>query len=90
VSLTHKILVNGVPRKEFAPMSQEKNKDQIIARISMENGIPKVMPLSAEEQRQFIKTHPNLQLPTFSLADIQQATTILENMIPNTADPSAR
>jgi hypothetical protein len=71
-------------------MAQKMNKNQIIARISMVNGVPRVRLLTAKEQRQFIKTHPNLQLPTFSLEDVNQGLTMLEAMLPRTANPSDR
>lgn len=71
-------------------MANKMNKNQVIARISMVNGVPQVRPLTAEEQRQFIKTHPNLQLPTFSLTDVNQGLTMLEAMLPRTENPSDR
>jgi len=79
-------------------MAKKKNRDQIIVRISMENGVPRVRPLTAKEQKQFIKTHPKSKLPTFSLSDVNQGMTNLEQMAqimdPRTIsvvnDPSAR
>jgi hypothetical protein len=84
VSLTQKILVSGLPKKELAAMAKKKAKDQIIVRISMENGVPQVRPLTADEQRQFIKTHPNLKLPTFSPEDIERGLEELEKQFATT------
>lgn len=58
--------------------------NQIIVRISMENGVPQVTPLTAQEQRQFIKTHPNLKLPTFSPEDIERGLEELEKQFATT------
>lgn len=71
-------------------MAQNMNKDQVLVRISMVNGVPKVTPLSAEEEEQFFKTHPNANVPTFSPADVNQGLTMLEAMLPSTTNPSAR
>ena len=46
--------------------------DQIIMRIDVENGVPRVRPLTAEEQKQFTKTHPGLKLPTFTVDEINR------------------
>ena len=62
-------------------MAKKKAKNQIIVRISMENGVPRVKPLTAEEQKQFVKTHPNLKLPTFRMAEIQRGLEELEKQL---------
>lgn len=59
-------------------MPKKKANNKIIVRISMENGVPEVRPLTAKEQRQFMKTHPNLKLPTFSPNDIKRGLEELE------------
>lgn len=62
-------------------MAKDKARDQIIVRISMENGVPRIRPLTAKEQKQFLKTHPNLKLPTFSLAEMQEGLKELEKQL---------
>ena len=49
-------------------MARKKSKNQVVVGISMENGIPRVRRLTAEEEKVFHKKHPNAKLPTFSLA----------------------
>ena len=75
-------------------MAKKKNPDQVIVRVSMENGVPRVRPLTTQEQRQFLKTHPTSRLPTCSLADIERMTESLEETIrtidPRMTGPSAR
>jgi len=71
-------------------MAQKKNNDQILVRIDMENGIPRVRQVTGEELKQFLKTHPKLKLPTFSLADMNRAVTTLEEINPSTINPSGR
>ena len=76
-------------------MAKEETRDQIMVRISIENGVPRVTPLTAEEQRQFIKTHPKLKLPTFSVQEIVDGLQELNRMIDPSMisvvnDPSAR
>jgi hypothetical protein len=38
--------------------------------ISIVNGLPGIRPLTAREQEQFLKAHPNVQLPTFSPEEV--------------------
>lgn len=71
-------------------MAQKMNKDQMLVRISMVNGVPTVTPLSAEEEQRFFKTHPNANVPTFSPADVSKGLTMLEAMLPRPANPSAK
>ena len=76
-------------------MAKEEDRDQIMVRISIENGVPQVRPLTAEEQKQFLKTHPKSKLPTFSLQEIVDGLQELNRMIdPSTIsvvnDPSVR
>jgi hypothetical protein len=84
-------------------MSKDKNRHQIIVRISIENSVPRVRPLTAREQEQFLKTHPNVQLPTFSPEEVMRGleelvlthatSPSLENRLIDpsmTSDPSAR
>jgi hypothetical protein len=65
-------------------MARKKNRDQVILRISMENGIPRVRPLTAREQRQFFKTHPKARLPTFSLEEIERGLEEIEKEVGTT------
>jgi hypothetical protein len=52
-------------------MAKDKNRHQVIVRISIdENGLPRIRPLTAKEQEQFLKTHPGLKLPTYSPQEI--------------------
>jgi hypothetical protein len=43
---------------------------KVICGISIENGVPRIRLFTPEEQRQFTKTHPNLQLPTFTSQEV--------------------
>ena len=84
-------------------MAKDKNRHQVMVGISIENGVPRIRPLSAKEQRRFLKTHPNVRLPTFSLDEIKRGLEELvlthatspspENQLTDpsmTSDPSAR
>lgn len=68
-------------------MAQKMNKDRVLVRIDVENGIPRVRQVTGKELKQFLKTHPKLKLPTFSLADINRAVTTMEGMS-QAVDPS--
>lgn len=62
-------------------MARKKNKDdQIIVRIDMENGIPRVRQVLGKELKQVVKTHQKSKLPTFSLENLNRVVTILEDM----------
>jgi hypothetical protein len=62
-------------------MVQKTNKDdQIIVRIDMENGMPRVRQVTGEELKQFVKTRQKSKLPTFSLEHVNRVATTLENM----------
>ena len=76
-------------------MAKEETRDQIIVGISIENGVPRVRPLTAEEQKQFLRTHPKSKLPTFTLQEIvdglQQINRMIDpSMISVVNDPSVR
>jgi hypothetical protein len=73
-------------QEEFAEMAKRQNRDQVIVHISMENGVPRVRPLTAKEQKQFFKTHPKSQLPILSGEEINRRTDAVE--INQIADPS--
>jgi hypothetical protein len=52
-----------------------QNQDgQIMVRIDIENGVPRVRMLTAQEEREFYRTHPNVSLPTYSVDYINQIT----------------
>ena len=88
-------LVMKVAPGAFSP---PPNVQSAVVRIDVENGVPLVRQVSGEELEQFLKRHPNLKLPTFSLADINRAITTSEDtnslVDPRTIsvvnDPSAR
>jgi hypothetical protein len=66
-------------------------EDQIIVRISIdENGVPRVYPLTAKDQKQFLKTHPKLKLPTFTVEEINRIALTDPTTISLVNDPSAR
>jgi hypothetical protein len=66
-------------------MARDKNRHQVMVGISIdENGVPRIRPLSAKEQRRFHKTHPNVILPTFSAAEIQRGLEALEEQLGTT------
>ena len=52
-------------------MAKDKNKNQVMVGIRIENGVPRIRPLSAKEQKRFLKSHPNVRLPTFSLDEVR-------------------
>ena len=61
------------------------NKDQTLVRIEMVNGVPRVRQVTGKELKRFLKTHPNLKLPTVSLTDLDKFATTLESQV---ADPA--
>ena len=63
------------------------NKDQTLVRIEMVNGIPRVRQVTGKELKRFLKTHPNLKLPTVSLTDLDNLATTVEGMS-QPADPT--
>jgi hypothetical protein len=65
-------------------MAREKNRGQVILRISMENGVPRVRPLTAREQEQFTKAHPKAKLPTFSPEEIRRGPEEIEKELGTT------
>jgi hypothetical protein len=70
-------------------MEKDDNRDHVIVRISIdENGVPRVKPLSAKEQKRFTKSHPNLQLPTLSLSEVQRGLEELERELTHPTSPS--
>ena len=68
-------------------MAQNLNKDQILVRIETVNGVPRVRQVTGKELKRFLKTHPNLKLPTVSLTDLDTFATTLEGMS-QVADPT--
>ena len=66
---------------------QTNNEDQIIVRIDMENGIPRVRQVTGKELKQFVKTHQKLKLPICSLEEVNRVETTLEEMT-QVVDPS--
>jgi len=61
-------------------MAQETNKDQIIVRFDIENGIPRVRQVTGEELKRLLKTHQTSKWPSVSLEDINRFATALEEM----------
>ena len=51
-------------------MAKDKSRHQVMVGISIVNGVPRIRPLSSKEQKRFLKTHPNVQLPTFSPQEV--------------------
>ena len=51
-------------------MARDKSRHQVMVGISIVNGLPRIRPLTAKEQKRFLKTHPNVQLPTFSPQEV--------------------
>ena len=73
-------------------MAQKTNKDdQIIVRIDMENGIPRVRQVKGKELKRFLKTHQKSKLPTYSLEQLSRVAATIEDMIrvpdPKTMSP---
>ena len=62
-------------------MAQKANKDdQVIIRIDMENGIPRVRQVKGKELQRFLKTHRRSKLPTCSLEQLSRLSTELEDL----------
>jgi hypothetical protein len=51
-------------------MAKDKSRHQVMVGISIVNGLPRIRPLTAREQEQFLMAHPNVQLPTFSPQEV--------------------
>jgi hypothetical protein len=51
-------------------MAKDKSRHLVMVGISIVNGVPRIRPLSSKEQKRFLKTHPNVQLPTFSPQEV--------------------
>jgi hypothetical protein len=51
-------------------MAKDKSRHQVIVGISIVNGLPRIRPFTAKEQKRFLKTYPNVQLPTFSPQEV--------------------
>ena len=51
-------------------MAKDKSRHQVMVGISIVNGLPRIRPLTAKEQKRFLKTHPNVRLPTFSPEEV--------------------
>jgi hypothetical protein len=41
-------------------------------RLGIENGVPRVRQCTAEEEEEFLRTHPNVILPTFSVEEVNR------------------
>jgi hypothetical protein len=41
-------------------------------RLDIENGVPRVRQCTAEEEEEFLRTHPNVILPTFSVEEVNR------------------
>jgi hypothetical protein len=62
-------------------MVQKTNKDdQILVRIDMENGIPRVRQVTGKERKKFFQTHQKSNLPTYSLDHMDQILMTREEM----------
>ena len=47
-------------------------RDETLMRISIENGVPRIRQCTAQEQEEFLRTHPNVILPTYSVEEINR------------------
>jgi hypothetical protein len=41
-------------------------------RLDIENGVPRVRQCTGEEEEEFLRTHPNVILPTFSVEEVNR------------------
>jgi hypothetical protein len=41
-------------------------------RLDIENGVPRVRQCTAVEEEEFLRTHPNVILPTFSVEEVNR------------------
>ncbi len=51
---------------------REKTEDQGILRVSIEKGAIRVRMLTAKEEKQFYRTHPNFRSQNLSVEDIER------------------
>jgi hypothetical protein len=65
-------------------MARKKSKNQVIVRISVENGIPRVSQLTAKEEEEFYKKHPNVELPIYSPEDVRRGLEEVEKEVGTT------
>ena len=73
----------------LVPCYTMKPKNQIkddVLRVSTEDGAIRVRMLTPEEEKQFLRTHPNFKSQILSVEDIER----LAKMVPNAADPSTK
>ena len=47
-------------------------RNKTLMRIDIENGVPRVRQCTAQEQEEFLRTHPNVILPTYSVEEINR------------------
>jgi hypothetical protein len=41
-------------------------------RLDIDNGVPRVRQCTAAEEEEFLRTHPNVKLPTFTVEEINR------------------
>jgi hypothetical protein len=62
----------------------KQNKSEGILRVSIENGVIRTHLLTPEEEKRFLRTHPNFKSSTLSVEGIER----LAKTVPAIADPS--
>jgi hypothetical protein len=60
--------------KRRGPRGTRGRRNKTLMRLDIENGVARVRECTAQEQEEFLRTHPNVSLPTYSSAEIWQLT----------------
>ena len=47
-------------------------RGRTLMRIDIENGVPRVRACTVQEQEEFLRTHPNVKLPTYSVEEVNR------------------
>lgn len=58
--------------KRRGPRGTRGRRDKTLMRLDIENGVPRVRQCTAEEEEEFLRTHPNVILPTFSVEEVNR------------------
>ena len=58
--------------KRRGPRGTRGRRDKTLMRLGIENGVPRVRQCTAEEEEEFLRTHPNVILPTFSVEEVNR------------------
>jgi len=60
--------------KRRGPSGTRGKRNKTLMRLDIENGVARVRECTAQEQEGFLRTHPNVSLPTYSPEEIWRLT----------------